>query len=296
MKVLIAMMTFLATLAHSAPQPVAIPPGSDLAPGEAGRVVVLMYHHLAPPDERTEEQGVITPERFESHLAMLRAEGYNLINAADFGAFLDGAIALPDRSVLITFDDGYASNYHHGLPLLQKYRAPALIFPVLKYFDTEGKGAYSPHLTREQAATMLASGLVTFGSHTYDGHGIVSANADGSVTGPFLTTKMWLPEQGRQETDEEFLARLRADGEKAVTTLHSLGVTDPWLHFAAPYGFGAHEHAWLFRSLGFTYIYTIDDAKPNQAGQTDLVYRVDGGNPHMSAEALKARLAQLFGE
>ncbi len=294
MKLLIAMMTFLATLANSAAQPVAIPVGTDLAPGEAGRVAVLIYHHLAQPEEMAEEQGVITPERFESHLAMLRAEGYNLITADAFGAFLDGRQALPDRSVLITFDDGYASNFHYGLPLLQQYQAPALIFPVLKYFDTDGKGAYSPHLTREQAAAMLASGLVSFGSHTYDGHGIVAADADGSERGAFLTTRMWLSAEGRQETEEEFQTRVRADAEKAVATLRSIGVTGSRLHFAAPYGLGAHEHADLLRSTGFSYIYTVDDTELNTAGQTGLIHRLDGGNPRMSPEALKARLEELF--
>ncbi|MFZ5814037.1 MAG: polysaccharide deacetylase family protein [Bacillota bacterium] len=294
MKYLIALATFLATLTNSATQPVAIPPDAQLAPGESGRVAVLIYHHLAPPEERPEEPGVITPERFESHLQMLRAEGYHLASAAEFAAFLDGRLALPARSVLITFDDGYASNYHLGLPLLQKYRAPALIFPVMKYFDTDGKGAYSPHLTREHARAMLESGLVAFGSHTYDGHGKVAAGPDGSEQGPFLTTRKWLAEEGRQESEEEFQARVRADLERSIATLRSIGVQEEALHFALPWGLGAHERADLLRSLGFRYIYTVDDSELNYGGQQGLVHRMDAGDPTVSAEWLKERLEQLF--
>lgn len=294
MKYLIALAAFLTTLSQGITQPVAIPEGANLLPGEAGRVAVIIYHHLAPPSERPEEPGVITPERFESHLEMLRAEGYYLASAGEFGAFLDGRIALPDRSVLITFDDGYASNYHLGLPLLQKYKAPALVFPVMKYFDSDGKGAYSPHLTREHAAAMLASGLVSFGSHTYDGHHLVPANADGSESGPFLTTRMWLASEGRPETEEEFQARVRADLDRSAATLRSIGVKDEHLHFAAPWGLGAHERADLLRALGFRYIYTVDDTELNYGGQAGLVHRLDGGNPKVDADLLKARLAELF--
>lgn len=294
MKYLIALTALLTTLTHSPAQPAAVPPDGVPAPEKSGRVAVIIYHHLAPPSERPEEPGVITPDRFESHLKMLRAEGYNLISAAQFGAFLDGRQALPDRSVLITFDDGYASNYHLGLPLLQKYQAPALVFPVMKYFDTDGKGAYSPHLTREHAAAMLASGLVAFGSHTYDGHRLVPANADGSQSGPFLTTRMWLANEGRPETDAEFQARVRADLERSVATLRSIGVTDEYLHFAAPWGVGAQEWADLLRSLGFRYLYTVDDTELNYPGQPGLVHRLDGGNPKVDADVLKARLAELF--
>lgn len=295
MKYLIVLASFLASLAQSATQPVAVPPDAGLAPGEAGRVAVLIYHHLAPPSEMAEEPGVITPERFESHLQMLRAEGYHLISAADFAAYLDGRQALSDRSVLITFDDGYASAYHLGLPLLEKYRAPALIFPVMKYFETGGKGAYSPHLTREHAKAMLESGLVAFGSHSYDGHGLVPTGPGGSERGPFLTTRMWLTDGQRLETEEEFQARVKTDSERSLAALRSLGVNDEALHFALPFGLGAHERAEMLRSLSFPYIYTVDDTELNHAGQEGLIHRLDGGHPAMSPEALRRRLEELFG-
>ncbi|MFR8334172.1 MAG: polysaccharide deacetylase family protein [Oscillospiraceae bacterium] len=38
---------------------------------------------------------------------------------------------LPEKPVLITFDDGYESNYMHFYPLLQKYQMKATIFPIL---------------------------------------------------------------------------------------------------------------------------------------------------------------------
>lgn len=316
MKSLIALLTLLVTTFHSAPpealtpvpasrpEPSPIsqtttpsvpkpPPVPTVAPEEAGRVAVLIYHHLATPEEAPEAPGTISPQRLESHLKMLRDEGYHLITAAEFASFLDGQLVVPERSVFITLDDGYASNYYHGFPLFQKYKAPVLIFPIMKYFESEGKGAWHLHLTQEQAAEMLSSGLVSFGSHTYDGHVMLPTDAKGEKKESFLSARRWLPAEGRQETEAEAEARVRADLERSAAALRTLGIKDDFLHFALPYGYGA-ERADLLRSVGFRYIYLVEDKELNLSAQTKLIHRLDGGNPWATADWLKARLERLF--
>lgn len=268
-------------------------PGAGPAPAANGRVAVLMYHHLAPPSERPEEPGVITPARFESHLQTLLAEGYRFISAADFAAYLDGQQQLPDRSVLITFDDGYASNYTLGFPLLRKYGAPAIIFPVMKFFETDGKGAWSPHLVKAHARELIDSGLVTLGGHSYDGHGFLPASPDGAQKEPWLATRSWLPQQNRAETAAEYTARIRADLERTRDLLREVGVKEEPLHFALPNGASTPEELEVLRGLGFRYIYSTDDSQVNRPG-VSLVYRLDAGSPHASPEWLKERLGALL--
>ncbi len=283
---LMALLFGTVLLAGCAPKPA--------APAEPnGRVAVLMYHHLAPPSERPEEPGVITPERFESHLQMLLGEGYRPVSAADFGAYLDGKKRLPDKSVLVTFDDGYASNYTLGFPLLRKYGVPAIIFPVMKFFETDGKGAWSPHLTKAQAEEMIGSGLVTLGGHSYDGHGQVPVSADGKQTGPWLATRAWLPDKGRAETVEEYKARVRTDLERVRDLLRSVGVKEEALHFALPNGASTPEELEILRSLGFRFIYSTDDSAVNAPGVTQI-HRLDAGSPHASPEWLSTKLKTLF--
>lgn len=276
-----------ALLASCAAKPAAAPVPPN------GRVAVLMYHHLAPPSERHEEPGVITPERFESHLQLLLAEGYRPVSAQDFGDYLEGRKQLADRSVLITFDDGYASNYTLGYPLLRKYGVPAIIFPVMKFFETDGKGAWSPHLVKAHAEEMIASGLVTLGGHSYDGHGSVPASADGKQKGPWLTTRAWLAEQQRAESPDEYKARIRADLERTREVLGAVGVKAESLHFALPNGASTPEELEILRRLGFRYIYSTDDSRINTPG-VSLIYRLDAGSPHADPEWLKQKLKSLF--
>lgn len=292
MRFLASVVSFLIAASASTVPATTVQPGPDSTPG---RVAVLMYHHLAEPSERPEQPGVITPERFDSHLQMLRSEGYNLVTAEAFAAFLDGEQNLPDHSVLLTFDDGYESNYRYGFPLLQKYQAPAIIFPVMKYFAASGKGAPIPHLTLAQAREMHASGLVTFGAHTYDGHAMVPTGPEGLYRGPWLNTRAWRADEGRVETEEEYRTRVRADLEWSARTLRELGVKGEGLQFALPYGVGDETVTELLHATGFRYIYSIDDSQVNRLGQAAPVYRIDAGHPEMSPDKLQQRLQEALG-
>jgi len=287
MRVKVAVTAALAILLGTAcSRPVVPPPPNS-------RVAVLMYHHLAPPTERPEEPGVITPERFESHLQMLRAEGYRLISASQFADYMERRLSLPGRSVLLTFDDGYESNYTLGYPLLRKYSAPALIFPVMKFFDADGKGAWSPHLAPAEAREMLASGLVSFGGHSYDGHSTVATGPDGKQTEPWLIGRAWLKEQGRAETSAEYRQRIHGDLSRAASLLRSIGVTDEALHFSLPNGASTPEEMAELKSLGFRFIYSIDSSRLNDPAVM-TIHRIDAGGPHASADWLKDRLDKLY--
>lgn len=258
-----------------------------------GQVAVLMYHHFAPTTEREEEPGVITPERFAAHLQMLRDEGYRLITADQFAAYLDGKLMLPGQSVLLTFDDGYASNYHLGFPIMQRYQAPGLIFPVGRYFESEGEGAWSPHLSREQMTEMMASGLVALGGHSYDGHGMVATGAGGQAQAPWLGNRAWLAEEGRSETDAEYLRRISTDLRRNRALMRGLGVTGDALHFALPNGSWSEEALTVLAELGFRYIYSTDPSQVNRPG-VKLIYRIDAGSPHADVAWLKDALTALF--
>lgn len=258
-------------------------------------MVVLIYHHLIRSSEGLEEPGVITVERLESHIQMMLDEGYRLISPAAFTAYLEGHLTLSGPSVLITFDDGYESNYVHALPLFKRYGVPAVIFPVMKFFHSQGVGAWSPHLVKEHVEVMRKSGLFLFGGHTYDGHGTVPTGPDGLRRGPWLATRAWLPKEKRMETEEEYRARIRADLERTVETLRQIGEQDRALHFALPNG--AHSPIALeeLRRAGFRYIYTTDGSQANRPG-SDLIHRVDAGSPHASVEWLKGKLESLLGK
>ena len=82
----------------------------------APNVPVLMYHHVTPAG------GMIaaTPDVFEDQIARLARAGYQSLSADQFAACLAGA-PVPERSVLITFDDGYLNNWVHAHPVLARH-------------------------------------------------------------------------------------------------------------------------------------------------------------------------------
>jgi peptidoglycan/xylan/chitin deacetylase (PgdA/CDA1 family) len=91
----------------------------------ASSVPVVMYHHVSPSGGPL----TISPENFESQMNWLASNGYVTLTADEFALFLCGA-PMPDRSVLLTFDDGYLDNYVHAHPILMRYGLNALMFLV----------------------------------------------------------------------------------------------------------------------------------------------------------------------
>jgi len=139
-----------------APTPIAGPTPDGVA--RQLRVPVLMYHYLStPPDDADiyRQDLSVSPERFAAHLDRLLAEGYTTVTLYQVIDALQRGLPLPDKPVVITFDDGYRDNYENAFPLLKERSMQATIFVVTDFID-ENRPAY---LTWEMAREMLAGGI-----------------------------------------------------------------------------------------------------------------------------------------
>jgi peptidoglycan/xylan/chitin deacetylase (PgdA/CDA1 family) len=98
--------------------------------------LTLNYHIInrAIPDKIA-----ISEEAFEQQLAYLREHGYTTLSLAQAIADIDGAQPTPPRSLLLTFDDGYADNAHVALPLLQAYDMRATLFVITGYIGQSNR-------------------------------------------------------------------------------------------------------------------------------------------------------------
>ena len=135
------------------------------------QVPILMYHHLSEDVTNSE---MVSPEQFEAQIRALAEAGYTGISFDELQAYVLRGELLPEKPVVITFDDGYRSNYTLAYPILQKYGMKATIFAIGVSF---GKDHYkdtdytiTPHFGAAEAAEMTASGLISIQSHTYDMH------------------------------------------------------------------------------------------------------------------------------
>ncbi|WP_228052302.1 polysaccharide deacetylase family protein [Nodosilinea sp. LEGE 07298] len=137
-------------------------PWPSLHPQAAeARVPVLMYHDVLEPPEVFFD---LTPADFEAHLQTILDNGLTPISPDQLVQHLRTGAPLPEKPVLITFDDGYVGHYEHVYPLLQKYQVPAtfFVFPGKVDGDVAGRST----LTWEQIKTMATDPLVTIASHS----------------------------------------------------------------------------------------------------------------------------------
>jgi len=129
------------------------------------RIPVLLYHHITDEFHEYGANVNISPEVFEAHLDALQRAGYKTISFDQYYSYALGTGILPYKPIIITFDDGYASNYIYAYPALRQRNMSATIFIV-----TSTVGVVEdiiPHFTWEEAAEMVESGLISIGSHSH---------------------------------------------------------------------------------------------------------------------------------
>jgi len=129
---------------------------------------ILLYHALGREGERASRY-VLPPRAFARQLAWLRRRRYTVVGLDDFvHARLEHRL-MPSKSVVLTFDDGYADNLDLALPELERHGFPATVFLVTAVgdrarWDASGPTADRPLLRPEDARAAI--GRLTFGAHS----------------------------------------------------------------------------------------------------------------------------------
>jgi peptidoglycan/xylan/chitin deacetylase (PgdA/CDA1 family) len=130
-----------------------------------------MYHHVGPSRPGTFAQLTISPKMFERQVRWLAYLGYVGIRPSDWLGCLRDRTGLPERAVLITFDDGYADLTENALPVLRRYGFGAGVFIVTGQLGgtnawDEVKGS-APHrlMTADQIRYWATQGI-EFGAHS----------------------------------------------------------------------------------------------------------------------------------
>lgn len=128
------------------------------------RVPILLYHNIAQQYENPLLH--VSKEQFAAHMDALQQAGYQSITYADFlNAGLCEGNNLPEKPILLTFDDGYLSVYRDAFPILRERNMRAIVFVITDRMGAK-VGEY-PHFSWEQAAEMERSGVVAIESHTH---------------------------------------------------------------------------------------------------------------------------------
>lgn len=173
----------------------------------AQSAVILLYHHVA---EDTPPSTSISPANFDAHLAYLRDNDFNVIALDRMIDSLRSGQSLPEKAVVITFDDGYSSIYNEAFPMLQSYGFPFTLFLSTEPID-DSLGNY---MNWDQIRQMSDADVII---------------ANHMVDHPYML------EPRDDETDSQRLARLREDLLKAEQRIEAeTGQSHRYL--AYPYG------------------------------------------------------------
>lgn len=193
---------------------------------------VLMYHMVSPHKDGAKFNGLrVRPERFEQQVRWLSEQGFQFFTVSELWAQWH---TLPEKSVAITFDDGYADNLYIALPILQKYRAKATVYVVVDRHDRDwstykkahhnsGELAKEAKLTDAELRELVASGCIEIGSHTLT-HCNLATTAEAAKRHELTASQQQLREQTGQ----------------------------PVMSFAYPFGIYAAEDIALAAELGYT--------------------------------------------
>ena len=153
--------------------------------------VIVLYHHV---DTSTPPSTSISPEDFRRHLEYLRDNDYQVMALDTMIDHLQSQTPLPERAVAITFDDGYASIYETAFPMLQQFDMPFTLFLSTDPINQRQNN----YMTWDQVRELSDAGAVI---------------ANHMVYHPYM-----LEHEG-QETDDQWLARQRAELLTAEATI-----------------------------------------------------------------------------
>lgn len=237
------------------------------------RFLVLNYHDIVElkSGEKAENGTDISLVHLQEQFDWLAKHDYHVVSLQQILDAKAGKKPLPQKSVLLTFDDGYQSFYTKLLPLLEKYRYPAVVALVGSWLEGKDipEDIHKPFLTWPQVKALRASGRVEIASHSYAQHKGIVANPQGN-TQAALVTRFYDGKTGRYESDKHYLQRVQSDLDRNSQILFKhLGIKPRAMVW--PYG----EYNQL----------TIAAAR--KSGMTVTMGLVDGDNALADTPALK---------
>ena len=147
-----------------------------LADDQAGIPVPILMYHSILRDPAKAGKYTVSPSQLESDLIYLNDHGYTTIFVQDLIDYVYQGKELPDKPVILTFDDGYLNNLTYVLPLLEQYDCRATISVVGAYCqrwtDMQDPNPNYAYLTWSDIRTLTQSGRIEIGNHTYDMHAL----------------------------------------------------------------------------------------------------------------------------
>lgn len=205
---------------------------------QAVQLPIAMYHSVTDQGDSPGEY-IIPTERMESDLKFLKDRGFETVTVRDVIAFVQNGTPLPEKPVMLTFDDGHYNNYANVYPLLEKYQMKAVLSPVgalTEQFTQSGEiSEIWSYCTGQQLQEMAHSGLVEIQNHSFNFHQLAERRG-------------CLRQKGENEQDYQRL--FWDDTKRAQDLFVEWDIPEP-VCYTYPYGALNEESEQLLKQYGF---------------------------------------------
>jgi len=192
-------------------------------------------------------------DEFKEQLRYLIEKGYYFLTVDEINKYVHNEISVPEKSVLITFDDVDVSVYENAFPFLLEEKIPFTLFIITgEVGNPDFKGLEMA--SWDQVKEMYDSGLATVGVHTHQMHKL-----DKRSNPPFF-----YPNKVDDFTEDTRLT--------ISTVEQKLGITP--IYYAYPYGFGTPETDEVILDLGYKLIFTLSPGIIEQGDPSFFMKRV----------------------
>ena len=188
------------------------------------KLPILMYHQIS---EKSKKWGkyVVSPKELEHDIKLILDRGFTPITVSELVAFANGEGTLPEKPIMITFDDGNRSDYVYAFPLAKKYQIKMVSSPVgaysERYSNLDDHNVDYAHLTWGEMREMQDSGLFEFQNHSYNLHNF-DVNRKGCL-------------KNKNESESDYKKLILEDFKKSQQLFSEHGVTAP-ICFTYPFG------------------------------------------------------------
>lgn len=234
-------------------------PAAEKTDSAATPLPIIMYHSILRDPARSGKY-IISPQTLENDMIYLKKRGYCSLTAAELAELVTKGEKLPEKPIILTFDDGYLNNLTYLLPLLERYDMKAVVSVVGSYCECFSQNkdpnpAYA-YLSWEEIERLTSSGRVEIGNHSYDMH---------------------------SRTDRKGIKRLRGEGEAEyyAALVCDIGRTQSLLEeycgivpttFAYPFGQTEKSALPILKEMGFTVLLTCTEKINELNGDSSVLF------------------------
>ena len=244
-------------------------------------LTVIGYHEIINSKNALIPQYAVTTQQFQQHILWLQKNGFHFISIDQLIQAHQGKYHLPQKPVLLTVDDGYASFYQNAYPIVKANKIPVVLAVVGSWLqpkegqkvDFSGESIQrNQMLSWAELKEMQNSGWVEIASHSYDLHRGILANPQGNLE-PAAVTRLYDPKTASYENDMAYEQRISRDLKKNNEILIAHGLKSPRV-MVWPYGHYNMQTVNIAKTVGMPIAISLDDGANSVKKSLDQLNRI----------------------